>query len=84
MNLRDYLASMVRTVVPIGAGLVLEWVGKQTGIVVPTAQVAPFVAAFGAALYYALVRAAEHKWPVVGWLLGFPMMPTYDPAQKGA
>lgn len=80
MTLNDYLVSTVRTVTPMAAGVVLEWVAKRTGIVVPTAQVAPYVAAAGAAVYYGLVRLAEQKWPRVGWLLGWATTPTYKPA----
>lgn len=79
MTLNDYLASLVRTVVPMAVGLLLQWVAKQTGVVVPTDQVAPLIAAGAATAYYALVRLAERKWPMVGWLLGLPKPPTYTP-----
>lgn len=78
MNLSDYLASMVRTVVPIAVGLLLEWVAKKTGVVVPATSVAPIVAGAAATAYYALVRLAEHKWPAVGWLLGLAVKPSYS------
>lgn len=84
MNLKDYLASLVRTVVPMAVGLLLEWVAKKTGVVVPTGSVAPLVAAGAATGYYALVRLAEHKWPIVGWLLGLAVPPRYAEAEPPA
>jgi hypothetical protein len=79
MNVRDYPASLLRTVVPIAVGVALDWVARKTGVVVATDSVAPVVAALAASAYYAVVRLAERKWPKLGWLLGLPVTPSYIP-----
>jgi len=77
----DYVVSLIRTWVPILVGLVSGWALNQ-GIHIPAdAQ----VAATGAiiALYYAVVRGLETRWPWVGWLLGQAKAPTYGGTPGG-
>lgn len=84
-TLRDYLASVVRTVVPIGVGIALTWFGVKVGIPIP--EGVRWVVVGGVmAGYHALVRAAETRWRGVGWLLGLAVTPVYptDPKDSGA
>jgi len=78
--LSDYVTSHIRTLVPIGMGLLLTWIAAQTKIVVDPQTEASLAAVSVAVLssgYYALARLLEHKWPRLGWLLGAPKKPTY-------
>lgn len=82
MTLRDYLASIIRTGVPTLVGLGLARLGiGWLDIDGVTAQTA--VGLVAATAYYALVRAAESRWPKVGILLGWAVTPTYvKPAEQ--
>lgn len=85
--LRDYFLSLVRTWVPVGAGAVLSWLASlgldlgaeaEVGLVV-------FLTAAVTALYYALARALESRWPAVGRLmLGSSRVPVYEAAEPDA
>lgn len=75
----DYITSLIRTVVPYLIGLVLAYLGTN-GIHLSAEQIASLSATLALAigtLYYLVVRALEHKWPKLGWLLGAPSTPTY-------
>lgn len=77
----DVLKSLVRTVVPAVVGLVLSWFATadlQFDAEVTESLTLLFAAVF-TALYYALVRWLSERWPGVGWLLGYPTNPTYEP-----
>lgn len=77
MNLKDYFASLVRTAVPAAVGLLVAYLAAHhAGQLVP-AGATPYLTAAAGTLYYAIVRAAERKWPKVGWLLGLPVAPVY-------
>lgn len=83
MTIRDYLVSVIRTIVPAAVGAVLSWLatigldlGEQANAGLVTAMTA---AAIG--LYYILIRALEAKWPAFGVLLGLTRPPTYDPVE---
>lgn len=83
--LHDYLISLIRTAVPAGVGALLAWLASRAGIVLDsdssTALTAGVVAvAIGG--YYALVRALEVRWPVVGTLLGRRAQPSYDDTRR--
>lgn len=75
----DYGRSLIRTIVPLIVGGVVGWLASH-GVKVDEATVLPLVDSTVAAAYYAAVRALEHRWPQVGWLLGAPGAPTYSAA----
>lgn len=75
MTVRDYLASLVRTLVPLAAGLLIAAAAK-VGLDL-SAVAEPLVDALCVGGYYALVRLAESRWPAVGVLLGWKAQPTY-------
>jgi len=78
MTVRDYLASLIRTAVPILMGVVITWLAKKLGMDIPAEPATTAVTALVSAAYYALVRAAEAKWSWVGWLLGWAAKPSYE------
>jgi hypothetical protein len=77
--LQNYAISGVRTAVPAAVGWLLSWLLAR-GIQVPAQARDWAVGAltFGLMMaYYFAVRALEHRWPQLGWLLGVPAKPTY-------
>lgn len=75
----DFIASIIRTVVPYIAGGILAWLVSINfsipGVSEPLLEgVLTFVLG---SLYYFAVRLLEKKWPALGWLLGAPVQPTY-------
>jgi hypothetical protein len=77
MVVKDYLASLVRTVVPVLVGLVLAKVSiDKFGVDGETLKTVVTTVAVGG--YYAAVRALEVKWPKVGVLLGWAATPSYE------
>lgn len=77
MTLRDYLVSVIRTVVPYAVGLGLTWLAVKTGVAIPDEPLKTVLTGLVAAGYYAAVRAAETRWSWVGWLLGYAVPPAY-------
>lgn len=82
------LESIVRTVVPLLAGLVITglitigWAPDDTQQQNLLAQISAVLTVIITALYYAVVRFLEtHVSPKFGWLLGLAKQPTY---QQGA
>lgn len=79
--LSDQIVSLIRTYVPIAVGAFLTWLGVTFDVMIPedasTALVAGLVALVSA-LYYAIARALEARWPVFGVLLGTRRQPTYS------
>lgn len=68
----DLFVSVIRTWVPIGVGAVLTWVAATFGIIISDDTSAPLMAAVVAvviAVYYALARVAEKRWPLIGQIL---------------
>lgn len=79
-TVRDQLASLIRTVVPMGVGYVLTLLATHWGIVLDAASsqgLTAGVTALLAAVYYVVVRLLEAKIPGIGWLLGLALPPTY-------
>lgn len=70
----DFIASLIRTWVPIAIGFLVSW-GLLPTDLSDEAVLALSALIMGA--YYLLARALERKWPVFGWLLGLPKTPTY-------
>lgn len=80
MGLNDYAISLIRTGTPVVIGAVLAWVAVHFGLHASGPQAQGLTAAATAiitAVYYALVRAAERKYPWLGILLGHPAKPSY-------
>jgi len=73
------LTSIIRTWVPVLVGWGLTRLGEIVGgpLDVDGESLTTAAVAGTIAVYYAAVRAAEHKWPQAGWLLGSPKQPTY-------
>lgn len=80
ITVRDYFASLIRTVVPIVLAAALTKVGI-TGVEVGGVPLDAVLSVVCVGLYYAAVRLLEARWPRVGVLLGWPVSPTYAPAQ---
>jgi hypothetical protein len=81
--LNDVLASIIRTYVPIIVGQVISWltVVNINLDAQSTAALSTVLGGLISAVYYALVRLLEQKWPSVGVLLGLPKSP--DSYSKG-
>lgn len=84
----DYVVSLIRTWTPIAIGSALAWVAVHFGLVLSEDTSVPVtVAVVGivTAVYYAVARAAEKRWPAVGRILlalGLTKSaPTYEKAQ---
>lgn len=80
--MNDYVVSQIRTVVPVAIGMLLTWLAATFGVVIDDATATGLkLAAAGlvVAVYYALVRALETRWPVFGLLLGTRRPPAYVP-----
>lgn len=80
------LWSLVRTYVPLALGVLFTWLASL-GIDVSESDRVTLSAGIGAlvaAVYYALARALERKWPALTILLGSPAQPAVytngDPA----
>lgn len=76
MTVRDYLASIVRTVVPTIAGLILSQLAKL-GLDLDPGTVSTLVDVLCIGGYHALIRALEDRWPTFGVLLGWKSQPYY-------
>lgn len=78
--LRDVLASLVRTAVPYGVGLVLAWLARKYDIIIDensAAGLSATLAVIAGSVYYVLIRALESRFPGFGWFLGLAIPPTY-------
>jgi hypothetical protein len=76
MTLTDYGRSVIRTVVPLVVGSVIGWLATR-GVDVDASTIIPAVDAIIAGGYYALIRAAEKRWPSAGLMLGARGAPSY-------
>jgi hypothetical protein len=75
----DYLASLIRTYIPVAIGAIAAWLttrGIRLDHATTTALATGLTGAF-TAIYYGAVRAAEHRWPSLGRLLGIARKPAY-------
>jgi hypothetical protein len=78
--LSNYVISAIRTYVPLGVGVLLTWLASRLHVVIDPSSQAGLVAlcvAVLSATYYALARLLEHRWPMLGVLLGVPAKPAY-------
>ena len=81
MTVRDQLASLIRTYVPIGVGFVLALLARKYDVILDDASSAALtsgVAALVSAVFYGVVRVLETRWKAVGWLLGLAASPQYS------
>lgn len=79
--MNDYIISLIRTVVPIGLGIVVAWLAN-VGVDIDETEVIQAVTGVVIALYYGLVRALETKFPWIGWFLGMPKPPVYNQPEE--
>lgn len=77
--LNDAVIGFIRTAVPAAVGTLLAYVAAKTGVTEPLPDVGPFAVAVATAGYWSAARAAEAKFPRLGWLLGYPQAPKYLP-----
>lgn len=83
--MNSYVASLIRTWVPIGVAALCAWLAAL-GIQVDDGTRALLASAIGGlagAGYYALVRLIERKIPAVGVLLGTAVTPVYPALTAG-
>ncbi|MFB4319074.1 hypothetical protein [Actinomadura sp. 21ATH] len=80
----DYVVSLIRTWVPVAVGAGLTWLAAETGLVLDEdagAAASTLAVALVIALYYAIARAIEQRWPRVGRImlaLGLRRTPRYE------
>lgn len=77
--MNNFVISLIRTWTPVAVGAVLAWLAAR-GLHLSPSTDAAAVAAITAgitALYYALIRLAETKFPWLGVLLGHTAKPSY-------
>lgn len=87
----DAITGLIRTWVPVGVGAFVAWLLAHNITIDADAQKGLTVAvtAVVIALYYALARVLESRWPWFGVLLGSTRQPSYaplpqaDPAEPG-
>lgn len=71
----NLLLSLKRTIVPILVGIIMaSFVGKY---VEDVQELQNILSSIIAAVYYAVIRVIEIKWPKIGILLGSKSQPTY-------
>jgi hypothetical protein len=84
VNLSDTAVSLIRTYVPIVVGAFISWlvsIGVDLGAEANVALVTFMTAALTGA-YYAIARALEKRWPILGrFLLGSSRVPEYTEPQ---
>jgi hypothetical protein len=69
--------SLIRTLVPLLVTLLGPFAARGLGI--DAAQLEQVVSVVLGAVYYLLARLVEQQWPRLGWLLGYPKPPVYEP-----
>jgi len=80
MTVRDTIAALIRTYVPIAVGFVLTLLARKYGVVIDdtiSTSLTTGLAALVAAVYYAVAKLLEARFTWAGWLLGFNVPPTY-------
>lgn len=76
----DQIVSLIRTYVPIAVGAFLTWLAATLDVAVPEeASTGLIIGLTGlvAALYYAVARVLEQRWPWLSVLLGSRKQPAY-------
>lgn len=77
MTVSDLAVSIIRTVVPAVVAFAAAQL-LRLGVELDAATAATLATAVLTGVYYAAVRALEARWPRAGWLLGYPLAPTYQ------
>lgn len=77
MTVSDYLVSLIRTAVPVLVGLLIAALAKA-GLKLDEGTLSPLIDGLAVGGYYAVIRAAETRWPLAGYLLGWKSQPTYS------
>ena len=77
MNINDSIVSVIRTTVPAAVGASIYAASDAFGLDIDAGAVAVAASTFTIAVYYAVVRALEKRFPQVGWALGLPKPPSY-------
>lgn len=70
--MNDFLTSLIRTWVPVGIGAFISWLATNYDVIVPedaSSSLVVGVVALVTAVYYALARAIEKAYPMLGRLL---------------
>lgn len=81
--MKDTIASIVRTFVPVVVGLILS-AAATAGIEIPEGSLTVVVDSIFVGGYYVVVRLLEKVSPAFGWFLGLPIAPTYQDPDAGA
>ena len=68
--MNDYITSLIRTICPVVVGAVTAFLIAHGLPDINAAAVEGWLTPVLIAAYYAAIRAAEARWPQVGWLLG--------------
>lgn len=71
----------IRTFVPIIIGALCAWLAREYNVIIDEGTSQELVNTFTAALtavYYAVFRVLEAKFPAFGWFLGAPTPPVYE------
>lgn len=82
----NYVLSLIRTWTPVGVGSLLGWLATHGLNLDPETQAGliALLTAVAIAVYYAVVRKLEERWPAIGRIflgLGAGKTPVYaDPA----
>lgn len=77
--MNDTIVSFIRTYTPVAVGAALGYAARH-GFNIDVNPAAG--TAFAIALYYAVARVLEKRYPVLGWLLGTPKEPAYEAAAE--
>lgn len=78
----NFIASLIRTFVPIGVGGVISWLALEGVEIDAETQTSLVIGLTGLlqAGYYAAVRVAAIRWPALEVLLGSALQPEYHEA----
>ena len=71
--------SILRTLTPIVAGAITSYLVRR-GLDIDEAEITAWLTPALSAAYYVTVRLVERVWSRVGWLLGSPAAPAYQPS----
>lgn len=75
---KDVLASLIRTAVPVVVGWVIAWLATRwLDLTAYSNAINAWLVPVCIAGYYTLVRLLEAKFPAFGWLLGLKAQPKY-------
>ena len=75
----DFVISLIRTWVPVGVGLGVAYLVNLGVEIDEGTQLALSggIVGVATAVYYAVARFLENRWPVAGYLLGVAKAPAY-------